>query len=82
MLFNTVQYLMFLVIVISVYYLLPDKIRYVWLLIGSYYFYMQWNPAYIALLLLCTGVTYAGGIIIENQKTNEIQGGGYKTRKK
>ena len=68
MLFNTVQYLIFLLIAVFVYYLLPSRIRYLWLLAASYYFYMQWNPAYILLLLFCTCITYAGGLAIEKQK--------------
>lgn len=65
MLFNTSQYILFLSMVVVVYYLLPKKVRYVWLLIVSYYFYMQWNALYITLLFSCTLLTYAGGRIIE-----------------
>lgn len=68
MLFNTMQYILFLPIVVLVYYCLPQKMRYGWLLGASYYFYMQWNPVYIILLFFCTLVTYAGGLILENSK--------------
>lgn len=61
MLFNTMQYLVFLPIVVLLYYILPQKVRYIWLLIASYYFYMQWNPLYIILLFSCTVLTYASG---------------------
>lgn len=64
MLFNTLQYLIFLPIVALIYYFLPKQVRYIWLLIISYYFYMQWNPLYITLLFLCTLITYIGGRII------------------
>lgn len=64
MLFNTIQYLIFLPIVVLIYYFLPQKIRYIWLFGVSYYFYMQWNPLYITLLFLCTLVTFTGGRII------------------
>lgn len=72
MLFNTFQYLIFLVVVVLLYYILPVKVRYIWLLIVSYYFYMQWNPLYLTLLFVCTLLTYAGGRIIEwlRVKTN------------
>ncbi|MEZ3490706.1 MAG: hypothetical protein K1W38_00035, partial [Lachnospiraceae bacterium] len=60
MLFNTVQYLIFLPIVVLIYYILPPKVRYVWLLGASCYFYMQWNKVYLLLLLFCTIVTYTG----------------------
>lgn len=68
MLFNTVQYLIFLPIVVLVYYILPKKVRYVWLLCASCYFYMQWNRIYIFLLLFCIIVTYTGGVLIEHFK--------------
>ncbi len=69
MLFNTVQYLIFLPIVVLIYYVLPPKVRYLWLLAASYYFYMQWNPVYILLLFTATAITFVGGRIIENIKT-------------
>lgn len=72
MLFNTVQYLVFLPMVILIYYMLPARIRYIWLLIASYYFYMQWNPLHVLLLFTCTAITYIGGIIIENRKRQKI----------
>lgn len=68
MLFNTAQYLVFLPIVVLIYYILPGKVRYVWLTAASCYFYMQWNSLYILLLLLCTVITYFGGRLIENQR--------------
>ena len=71
MLFNTMQYLIFLPIVVLFYYVLPPKVRYIWLLIVSYYFYMQWNPLYIILLFLCTFLTYVGGRIIGRLKKRE-----------
>lgn len=65
------QYILFLPIVVLGYYLLPKKVRYIWLLIVSYYFYMQWNVLYITLLFSCTLLTYAGGRIIERLKETE-----------
>lgn len=75
MLFNTVQYLIFLLIVVLIYYILPKKVRYVWLLCASYYFYMQWNKVYILLLAFCTLITYAGGLYIERLKTGYKENG-------
>lgn len=68
MLFNTTQYVLFLPFVILIYYILPTKVRYLWLLLASYYFYMQWNPVYVFLLLFCTILTYIGGLYIEKHK--------------
>lgn len=65
MLFNSIDFLIFFPIVVFVYYLIPDKIRYIWLLIVSYYFYMNWNAKYALLLLGTTGVTFVCGYLIE-----------------
>lgn len=65
MLFNSLNYLIFLPIVILINFLLPQRIRYIWLLIASYYFYMCWNAKYALLILFSTCVTYLSGIIIE-----------------
>lgn len=80
MLFNTPQYILFLPIVTIIYYCLPKKIRYIWLLIASYYFYMQWNPLYITLLFSCTVLTYVCARIIEYLKGNEEAS--YRKKKK
>lgn len=74
MLFHTMQYILFLPAAVIVYYLLPKKTRYLWLLIASYYFYMQWNPAYVLLLFSCTAVTYLGGRILEKLHHSQKNG--------
>lgn len=65
MLFNSFNFLVFFPAVVLVYFLIPQKVRYVWLLAASYYFYMCWNPKYVLLLLFSTAVTYLGGLAIE-----------------
>ncbi len=65
MLFNSIEFLIFFPIAVLIYYLLPAKVKYIWLLIASYFFYMQWNPAYVFLLLTSTIVTYTGALILE-----------------
>lgn len=44
MLFNSIDFLVFFPIVVSVFFIIPKKLRYIWLLIASYYFYMSWQP--------------------------------------
>ena len=72
MVFNSVDFLVFFPIVLFVYFLVPKKIRYVWLFVASYYFYMSWNPKYAVLIALSTVITYLSGIFIgktEKKKT-------------
>lgn len=47
-----------------IYFVLPKKIRYLWLLAASYYFYACWNAKYALLMLFSTAVTYASGLLI------------------
>lgn len=65
MLFNSSQFLLFLPIVLVVYYIIPKKIRYIWLLVSSYYFYMCWNYKHAVLLFITTTITYLGGRALE-----------------
>lgn len=64
MVFNSLHYMIFFPVSIMGFYLIPPKIRYIWLLICSYYFYMSWNPVYSLLILLSTVCTYTGSIIV------------------
>lgn len=70
MLFNTVDFVLFFALVLIIYWIILDKIRYIWLLLASYYFYMQWNQHYIILIIIVTTITYFGGIIIEKFSEN------------
>ncbi|MDR5586996.1 MBOAT family O-acyltransferase [Clostridium aquiflavi] len=63
--FNSIHFLVFFPIVTMLYFLIPFKIRWIWLLFSSYYFYMCWNPKYAILIGLSTIVTYLSGILIE-----------------
>lgn len=64
MLFNSLHFLIFFPIVLLVYFVIPAKLRYIWLLITSYYFYMCWNPRYVVLIAASTLITYFCGLII------------------
>ena len=65
MLFNSTDFLVFFPIVLMIYFVIPRKMRYIWLLIASYYFYMSLSPHYLILLVILTLVTYFTGIIME-----------------
>lgn len=70
MLFNSYSFLVFFPVVCLIYFVLPRKSRWIWLLVASYYFYMSWNPIYVLLIATSTGVTYLAGILIENMRTS------------
>lgn len=64
MLFNSFSFLVFFPIVAIVYFLIPQRIKYLWLLGASYYFYMSWNPKYALLMLAVTVITYGAGLLM------------------
>lgn len=68
--FNSIHFLIFFPLVTIIYFLIPYKIKYLWLLISSYYFYMCWNPKYELLIAFSTITTYLSGIFID--KANNI----------
>lgn len=68
MLFNSINYLIFFPIVVLLYFAIPHKARYLWLLVASYYFYMAWNPRYALLIALSTVLTYLSGLLIGREK--------------
>ncbi len=72
MLFNSIDFLIFFPIVVLVYYLIPNKAKYLWLLLTSYFFYMCWNAKYALLLLASTVVTYLSGILLDGINKKDI----------
>lgn len=65
MLFNTINFVVFLPIVIIIYFLLPHKTRWILLLAASYFFYMSWKAEYIFLIVISTLIDYCIGILME-----------------
>lgn len=72
MLFNSAEFLVFFPIAALGYYLIPHKVRYLWLLACSYYFYMCWNPVYALLILFSTAITWMSGILLEKIKMADL----------
>ena len=65
MLFNSIDFMFFFPVVVLIYYIVPRKLKSLWLLLSSYYFYMGWNPKYALLIGTSTIITYVSGIIID-----------------
>lgn len=70
--FNSISFLIFFPIVLLIYYVMPKKLKTVWLLIASYYFYMSWNVTYSLLILTSTVVTYLSGILLEKNDKKKL----------
>jgi len=71
MIFNSIDFLIFFPIVLLVYFIIPKRIKYIWLLVSSYYFYMCWNAEYALLILFSTLVTYISGLLISRRNSSE-----------
>ncbi len=65
MLFNSIDFLLFFPVVTVFHFLLPHRVRWIWLLIASYFFYMCWNPKYVVLIALSTVITYLSGLLLD-----------------
>ena len=70
MLFNSIEYVIFLPIVLILFYALPHKLRWAMLLVASCTFYMWFIPKYILILLITIIIDYLAGIGIEKYSDN------------
>lgn len=72
--FNSIDFLVFFPAVVLIYWIIPKKVRYLWLLVASYYFYMSWNASYALLIGASTLITYVCGLLVEWTGTHEEKG--------
>lgn len=71
--FVTIQFAIFLPIVFIIYWLIPDRFRWFFLLLASYYFYMSWNPKYVFLIFTTTVLSYLAARLIGNQRFEKFK---------
>lgn len=62
--FNSIDFMLYFPVVLALYFLVPKKLREVWLLAASYYFYMSWNAKYAVLIGGSTVITYISGLLM------------------
>jgi alginate O-acetyltransferase complex protein AlgI len=65
MLFNSFQFLIFFIVVTSLYFAVPFKKRWIILLLASCYFYMSFVPIYILILGFTIVIDYFAAIYID-----------------
>lgn len=66
MLFTSIEFIGFLILVVVSYYLIPKKMQWPLLLIFSYIFYFIADPRYLLFILVTTLSTYGISIVMEN----------------
>lgn len=65
MLFNSLEFLIFLPIVFALHWICPNRFKWLVLLIASYFFYMYWNWKLVFLIVFTTVVSYSAGLLLE-----------------
>ncbi|HOW25901.1 MAG TPA: MBOAT family O-acyltransferase [Bacteroidales bacterium] len=75
MLFNSIEYLVFLPLVIVIYFIIPVKWRWLFLLVASYFFYMCNRIEYGILILFTTLVDYFVALKIEQSSSRKRKKG-------
>ncbi len=71
--FNSIDFMLFFPVVIAVYFVIPKKIRMIWLFAASYFFYMSWNPVYALLIFGSTIITFVSALLFSSFKTGNIK---------
>ena len=71
--FNSLEFLIFLPVVVALYWLLPFKVRWVLLLAASLFFYMIWNVWLIVLIGITTVTAYVAAICISRTQSVRVK---------
>ena len=71
--FNSLEFLIYLAVVLFLYFVLPHKFRWILLLTASYYFYMSWNAMLIFLIVGTTLVSYLAGLFMEKTEDKRVR---------
>ena len=70
MLFNSLSFFLFFPLTTALYFLLPHRIRWAFLLLCSCVFYAAFIPAYLLILLAVILIDYVAGLLIERAGGN------------
>ena len=75
MLFNSIEFLVFLPVVFAIYWLLKGRLKWqnTFVVVASYFFYGWWNWRFLILIAITSACSYASGLLIEkayNHKEN------------
>ena len=73
MLFNSISFLIFFPLVVLAYFALPQRSRWIWLLVASYFFYGAWKAEYLILIWASTLVDYTTGRLLGMTHTPSVR---------
>ena len=66
--FNSLSFAAFFPIVAAVYFILPQKVKNIWLLAAGYFLYASWDSNYALILFAVSLVTYTGARLLEKKR--------------
>lgn len=69
MLFNSLPFLFFFPVCVILYFVIPDRFKYLWLLFCSYFFYACQDRSMTVLLMVSTVITWSAGRLVYNAET-------------
>lgn len=76
MLFNSPEFAVFLLVTLVVYHVLGGarwRLQNAYLLVASYFFYGWWDPRFLVLILISTGVDFVCGLKIEASDDRRVR---------
>ena len=73
MLFNTLEFAIFFIIVYCIYLLLNHKRQNIFLLAASYFFYAAWNWKFLFLMFFSTAICYTCSIKVYEQTNSKLR---------
>jgi alginate O-acetyltransferase complex protein AlgI len=73
MLFNSIEFALFLPVVLSLYWLTPFRVQNVLLLVASYLFYAAWDWRFLSLLIFQSLVDYVAGLGIGRNAEERVR---------
>ena len=65
--FTSINFIVFIVVVVVMNYIIPRTKRWLFLLAASYYFYLNWQPIYGLLLLGTSVITYLSALLMGDE---------------
>jgi D-alanyl-lipoteichoic acid acyltransferase DltB (MBOAT superfamily) len=71
--FNSFQFLLFFGTVLIIYFIIPHRFKWLWLLFASYFFYLKIKLIYIFIILFVTIITYYAGVWIGKCESKRIR---------
>jgi alginate O-acetyltransferase complex protein AlgI len=63
--FTTPEFVVFFIVVVPIYFLLPLRLRWYWLLASSFFFYASWNVNYLWILIFSASIDYLAALTID-----------------